>query len=55
MVTLSSDSRPIIARGPAVGAGWFFLGAVASGSMVLDHRQKYLDVAGDWLSRGVDP
>jgi rod shape-determining protein MreC len=55
MVTLSSDSRPIIARGPSLVARLLFLSAMSIGIMVLDHRQKYLEVARDWLSTGVYP
>jgi rod shape-determining protein MreC len=55
VATLSSDSRPIIARGPSLIARLLFLGALSIAIMVLDHRQKYLDVARSWLSRGVYP
>ena len=36
MVTLSSDSRNIIGRGPPLGAGLFFLGVLSVGMMMLD-------------------
>jgi rod shape-determining protein MreC len=55
MATLSSDSRPIIARGPSLVARLLFLGAISIGIMALDHRQKYLDVARGWLSTAVYP
>lgn len=55
MVTLSSDSRPIIARGPSLIARLLFLGALSIGIMALDHRQKYLEGVRDLLSRGVYP
>jgi rod shape-determining protein MreC len=55
MATLSSDSRPIIARGPSLVARLLFLGAMSIGIMALDHRQKYLEVARGWLSTGVYP
>lgn len=55
MATLSSDSRPIISHGPSLLARLFLLGLVSIGIMVLDHKQKYLDVARDWLSAGVYP
>jgi len=55
VATFSSDSRPIIAQGPSLVARLLFLGAVSIGIMVLDHRQKYLEVARSWLSSGVYP
>ena len=55
MATFSSDSRPIIAQGPSLVARLLFLGVVSIGIMVLDHRQKYLEVARSWLSSGVYP
>lgn len=55
MVTLSSDSRPIIARGPSLFARLLFLGALSVAIMALDHRQKYLEGIRDVLSRGVYP
>ena len=55
MVTLSSDSRPIIGRGPPLGAGLFFLGIVSVIVMVLDHRGGYLDTARLWMSAAANP
>ncbi len=55
MVTLSSDSRPIIGRGPPLGAGLFFLGVVSVVVMVLDHRGGYLDTARLWMSAAASP
>lgn len=55
MVTLSSDSRPIIGRGPPLGAGLFFLGVVSVVVMVLDHRGGYLDTARLWMSAAATP
>src|SRR4249919_1594818 len=55
MATLSSDSRPIIARGPSLIARLFFLTAISIGIMVLDHRQNYLSVDRSWLSNGIYP
>jgi rod shape-determining protein MreC len=55
VVTLSSDSRPIIGRGPPLGAGFFFLGVLAVVVMVLDHRGGYLDTARLWMSAAINP
>lgn len=55
MVTLSSDSRPIIGRGPPLGAGFFFLGVVSVVVMVLDHRGGYLDTARLWMGAAANP
>ncbi|MGH8235668.1 MAG: rod shape-determining protein MreC [Steroidobacteraceae bacterium] len=55
MVTLSSDSRPIIGRGPPLGAGLFFLGVVSVVVMVLDHRGGYLETARLWMSAAATP
>ena len=55
MVTLSSDSRPIIGRGPPLGAGLFFLGIVSVIVMVLDHRGGYLETARLWMSAAANP
>lgn len=55
MVTLSSDSRPIIGRGPPLGAGFFFLGMLAVVVMVLDHRSGYLETARLWMTAAVNP
>jgi rod shape-determining protein MreC len=55
VVTLSSDSRPIIGRGPPLGAGLFFLGIVSVVVMVLDHRGGYLDTARLWMSAAASP
>jgi rod shape-determining protein MreC len=55
VVTLSSDSRPIIGRGPPLGAGLFFLGVVSVVVMVLDHRGGYLDTARVWMSAAANP
>lgn len=55
MVTLSSDSRPIIGRGPPLGARFFFLAVISVGLMVLDHRGNYLDQARLWMGTAVHP
>jgi len=55
VVTLSSDSRPIIGRGPPLGAGLFFLGIVSVVVMVLDHRGGYLETARLWMSAAASP
>jgi rod shape-determining protein MreC len=55
MVTLSSDSRNIIGRGPPLGAGLFFLGIVSVGTMMLDHRSNYLDTVRLWMGTAANP
>jgi len=55
VVTLSSDSRPIIGRGPPLGATLFFLGIVSVVVMVLDHRGGYLETARVWMSAAANP
>lgn len=55
MVTLSSDSRNIIGRGPPLGAGLFFLGVVSVGTMMLDHRGGYLDTVRMWMGAAANP
>jgi rod shape-determining protein MreC len=55
VVTLSSDSRPIIGRGPPLGAKLFFLGIVSVAVMVADHRGGYLDTARQWLGLAANP
>ncbi len=55
MVTLSSDSRPIIGRGPPLGAGLFFLGVISVFMMALDHRGGYLETARLWMSAAASP
>lgn len=55
MVTLSSDSRPIIGRGPPLGAALFFLGVLSVTIMVLDHRSGYLETARLWMGAAANP
>ncbi|WP_129644986.1 rod shape-determining protein MreC [Peristeroidobacter agariperforans] len=55
MVTLSSDSRNIIGRGPPLGAGLFFLGLVSVGIMMLDQRSDYLNTVRQWLGAAASP
>jgi rod shape-determining protein MreC len=55
MVTLSSDSRNIIGRGPPLGAGLFFLGIVSVGTMMLDHRSNYLETVRMWMGTAANP
>ena len=55
MVTLSSDSRNIIGRGPPLGAGLFFLGLVSVGVMMLDHRANYLETVRLWMGAAASP
>lgn len=55
MVTLSSDSRNIIGRGPPLGAGLFFLGLLSVGTMMLDHRSNYLETMRQWMGAAAAP
>ncbi|MDY6945124.1 MAG: rod shape-determining protein MreC [Pseudomonadota bacterium] len=55
MVTLSSDSRNIIGRGPPLGAGLFFLAMVSIGVMMLDHRANYLETVRLWMGAAAAP
>jgi rod shape-determining protein MreC len=55
MVTLSSDSRNIIGRGPPLGAGLFFLGVLSVVVMMLDQRGGYLDTVRLWMGAAASP
>jgi rod shape-determining protein MreC len=55
MVTLSSDSRPIIGRGPPLGARFFFLSVISVAVMVMDHGGGYLETARLWMGMAVHP
>ena len=55
MVTLSSDSRPIIGRGPPLGARFFFLAVFSITLMVLDHRGGYMEQTRSWLQTAMTP
>jgi rod shape-determining protein MreC len=55
VITLSSDTRPIIGRGPPLGAAFFFLAVLSVVVMVLDHRSGYLQTARLWMSAAVNP
>jgi rod shape-determining protein MreC len=55
MVTLSSDSRNIIGRGPPLGAGLFFLALVSIGVMMLDHRANYLETVRLYMGAAASP
>jgi len=55
MVTLSADTRPIIGRGPPLGARFFFLAVLSITVMVLDQRGGYLDTARLWMGATLHP
>lgn len=54
MVTLSSDSRPIIGRGPPLGLRFVILGILSVVVMTFDHRDHYLVTARYWLGSGAN-
>ncbi|HSN72624.1 MAG TPA: rod shape-determining protein MreC [Steroidobacteraceae bacterium] len=55
MATLSSDSRPIIGRGPSLGLRFFVLALLCVALMVLDQRQAHLERVRGWLSVATHP
>lgn len=55
MVTLSSDSRPIIGRGPPLGLRFFVLAVISITVMTFDHRGGYLETSRYWLQTAVHP
>ncbi|HKQ83571.1 MAG TPA: rod shape-determining protein MreC [Steroidobacteraceae bacterium] len=55
MATLTSDSRPIIGRGPPLGARFFFLGLISIAAMVVDNRGPQLEKIREWIGLGIQP
>lgn len=55
VATFSSDSRPIISRGPSLVARFLVLGALSVSLMVADHRYHYLDQVRAMVSGAVYP
>lgn len=55
MATFSSDTRPIIGRGPSLVARFLFLAAISIGLMVGDHRYHYMDKVRIAMSASVYP
>ncbi|MCM2310048.1 MAG: rod shape-determining protein MreC [Steroidobacteraceae bacterium] len=55
MVELSHDSRPIIGRGPPLGATFLALAVAAIALMVADKRYNQLEQVREWLSAAAYP
>ena len=55
MVELSHDSRPIIGRGPPLGATFIALAALSIGLMVTDQRYEQLERVRGWLNSAAYP
>jgi rod shape-determining protein MreC len=55
VVTLSSDSRPIIGRGPPLGLRLVFFASVSIVLMALDSRSSYLQTARLWMGTAFNP
>jgi rod shape-determining protein MreC len=55
VVTLSSDSRPIIGRGPPLGLRFVFFASISIVLMALDNRSNYLQTARLWMGFASKP
>ena len=55
MASFSSETRPIIGRGPSLVARFLLLAAISIGLMVADQRNNYLVKVRATLSAGVYP
>jgi rod shape-determining protein MreC len=55
LATFSTDTRPIIGRGPSLVARFLVLAAISIGLMVGDHRYHYMDRVRTAMSAGVYP
>lgn len=55
MVELSHDSRPIIGRGPPLGATFLALAVASIALMVADRRYNQLEQVREWLSAAAYP
>jgi rod shape-determining protein MreC len=55
LASFSTDTRPIIGRGPSLVARFLFLAALSIGLMVGDHRYHYMDKVRSAMSASVYP
>ena len=55
MVSLSSDSRPIIGRGPSLGLRLVLLTGVSIAVMIFDHRGNHLEQVRRWVGTTTQP
>ena len=55
MVTLSSDNRKILGRGPSLGIRCIFFAILSVTLMGLDRRTDYVETGREWLSTGLNP
>jgi rod shape-determining protein MreC len=55
VATLTSDSRPIIGRGPPLGARFFFLSVISIAAMVVDYRGPELEKIREWVRLAIQP
>ena len=55
MVELSHDSRPIIGRGPPLGATFLTLALMSVALMVADKRYNQMELVREWLSAAAYP